>query len=50
VKIQPCKKKDYNKTKLSLTQNLTNLAQINEEYIEKRHNEITNAIFKDLSI
>ncbi len=44
------KKKDYKKTKLAITQNLTNLPQITEVFIEKRHQEIRNAIFKDLGI
>ncbi len=44
------KQKDYKKTKLALTHILSYLPQINQEYIENRHKEIINAIYKDLKI
>jgi len=44
------KKKEYEGTKLAITQRLSLLPQINQEFIEKRHEEIVDTIARDLGI
>ncbi len=44
------KKKEYLKTKLAITQRISSLSKIDENFIENRNREILDTIYKDLMI
>ena len=44
------KKKEYIKTKLAITQRISSLSKIDENFIENRNREILDTIYNDIMI